>query len=83
MIKNLGQVCLFSSLITIPGQQCVLGQFGSVGQAFLISFTVVIYWGMSGISKREVKKGRDQIKTKGIRLVCPLYMVFVLALHLF
>ena len=71
MIKNLGQVCLFSSLITILVEQCEFwDNVGIVGVACFTSFKAVIYWGMSKIAKGNVcQKGYN----KGIRTHCSIF----------
>ena len=57
-MTNLGQICLFSNLITIlvPVQWCGFG-------VFLTGLKVGIYWGMVKISKMggKVKKGENHI----------------------
>ena len=49
LITNLGQVCLFSKLISVPVQCCEFC-VGVVGiQLFFIGFKVEIYWEMMKI----------------------------------
>ena len=62
LITNLGQVCLFSDLITIPVQCCefCVGVVGT--QLFFTGFKVEIYWDDPNLKiGREVLKEENQI----------------------
>ena len=50
-MTDLGQVCLFSNLITIPVQWCELWVGVAGTQLFFTGFKVGIYWDMIKISR--------------------------------